>query len=265
MLRSNNPIFNGNTFNKPMTWDQFQASPAGAISAAVPRRMTIQGTITTTLILLAVTIASAVATWALLTPRPQLITLFMCGSIAIGYFSVMAVRAMPKRAMIVAPIFAVIEGIAAGSISLVYAKYFGANPGGPALIITAVLATMGVAGSMLVAYYFRVVRSSPMLVRIVGAAWLGVMFLVVAQFMLQLVLGLSIPYIWDTGIVGIGVTLVIVGLAATTLVIDFDYIERGAAESLPKEYEWVGAFGLLVTLVVLYTWILRLLAMLRSE
>ena len=46
---------------------------------------------------------------------------------------------------------------------------------------------------------------------------------------------------------------------------DFDFIEKGAQNVLPKDYEWFGAFGLMVTLVWLYMEILRLLAKLQDR
>jgi uncharacterized YccA/Bax inhibitor family protein len=65
--------------------------------------------------------------------------------------------------------------------------------------------------------------------------------------------------------VGIGFSLFVVVIAALNLIIDFDFIERGAAGGAPKFMEWYGAFGLLVTLVWLYLEILRLLSKLRSR
>ena len=77
--------------------------------------------------------------------------------------------------------------------------------------------------------------------------------------------GKSIPFIHDSGPIGIGFSLFVVGLAALNLVLDFDFIERGAAAGAPKYMEWDGAFGLLVTLVWLYLEILRLLAKLQDR
>ncbi len=269
MLRSNNPVFSGDTFNKPMTWDQFQSttSARGASSLTDVRshQMTIAGTITATLILLAVTAASAVVGWMWLKPNPHLIIPVWAGTVVVGFFSYLAVSRMPKYAMFTAPVFAIVEGLFCGALSVFYATQFGKNPGGPALIITAVLATFGVSGAMLLAYYFRIIRATPMFARIVIAATGGLFFLCLAQIMLHFVLGFTIPFIWDIGPIGIGFSLFIVGLAAANLVLDFDYIEQGVNDGLPKQYEWVGAFGLLVTLVWLYVSILRLLAYLRAS
>ena len=76
--------------------------------------------------------------------------------------------------------------------------------------------------------------------------------------------GAGIPYIHQSGWIGIGFSLFVVVIAALNLVLDFDFIEEGAARGAPKYMEWYGAFGLMVTLVWLYLEFLRLLAKLRD-
>jgi uncharacterized YccA/Bax inhibitor family protein len=74
-----------------------------------------------------------------------------------------------------------------------------------------------------------------------------------------------VPKIYDAGPVGIVFSLVVVGIAALNLILDFDLIERGAAQGAPKFMEWYGGFAIIVTLIWLYLEILRLLAKLRSR
>jgi uncharacterized YccA/Bax inhibitor family protein len=76
---------------------------------------------------------------------------------------------------------------------------------------------------------------------------------------------IQIPGIFGNGIVGIGFSLVVVIIAAMNLVLDFDMIEQGAQQGVPKYMEWYGGFALLVTLIWLYLEILRLLSKLRSR
>jgi uncharacterized YccA/Bax inhibitor family protein len=64
---------------------------------------------------------------------------------------------------------------------------------------------------------------------------------------------------------GIGFSLFVVVIAALNLVLDFDFIESGAAAGAPKYMEWYAAFGLMVTLIWLYLEVLRLLTKLRSR
>ena len=96
----------------------------------------------------------------------------------------------------------------------------------------------------------------------VATASIGVVYLI--TFVLSF-FGVRIPYIHGSGLIGIGFSLVVVGIAAFSLILDFDFIESGAANGAPKYMEWYGAFALMVTLVWLYLEILRLLSKLRSS
>ena len=77
--------------------------------------------------------------------------------------------------------------------------------------------------------------------------------------------GADLPFLHDAGPVGIGISLVIVGVAAFNLLLDFDFVERGVAAGAPAKTEWYAAFGLLVTIVWLYLELLRLLAILQGR
>ena len=74
---------------------------------------------------------------------------------------------------------------------------------------------------------------------------------------------MPVAYMHSSGPLGIGISMVVIFVAALNLVLDFDFIEKGAANGAPKHMEWYGAFGLLVTLVWLYLEVLRLLGRLR--
>ena len=90
------------------------------------------------------------------------------------------------------------------------------------------------------------------------------MLVYVATFILGL-FGVGVPYIHGSGLIGIGFSAFVVVIAALNLVLDFDFIEDGAERGAPKYMEWIGAFGLMVTLIWLYIEILHLLAKLRSR
>jgi uncharacterized YccA/Bax inhibitor family protein len=75
----------------------------------------------------------------------------------------------------------------------------------------------------------------------------------------------SVPFMYNSSALSIGLSLVIIAIAALNLVLDFDLIESGVSQGVPRYMEWYGAFGLLVTLVWLYLEILRLLAKTRSR
>jgi uncharacterized YccA/Bax inhibitor family protein len=83
--------------------------------------------------------------------------------------------------------------------------------------------------------------------------------------MLSLFGGPEIPYIHGSGPIGIGFSLLVIGLGALCLAADFDFIERGVENGAPKNLEWRAVFGLLVTVVWIYLEMLRLLAKMQSR
>src|SRR5690606_8304688 len=93
----------------------------------------------------------------------------------------------------------------------------------------------------------------------------GAIFLVYIISFIGGFFGFTVPYLHESSPIGIAISVVIVIIAALNLVLDFDYIENAAGRSVPKYFEWYGAFGLLITLVWLYLEILRLLSKLRNR
>ena len=96
------------------------------------------------------------------------------------------------------------------------------------------------------------------------AATGGIMLVYVADMAMGF-FGAHIPLINGSGMFGIGFSLLVVGIAAFNLLLDFDMIDRAAAEGAPRNMEWYGAFGLIVTLVWLYLELLRLLSKLQRR
>ena len=94
------------------------------------------------------------------------------------------------------------------------------------------------------------------------------MLSVLAVYLIQMIasfFGRGIPLIWESGPVGIIFSLVVIGIAAFSLIQDFFFIESASQNMLSKDYEWYGAMGLMITLVWLYIEILRLFAKLNSR
>ena len=98
----------------------------------------------------------------------------------------------------------------------------------------------------------------------VAAATGGIFLIYMATWILGM-FSVSIPFIHDSGLIGIGFSLFVVVIAALNLVLDFDFIENGAKAGAPKYMEWYAAFGLLVTLIWLYIEMLRLLSKLNRR
>ena len=99
---------------------------------------------------------------------------------------------------------------------------------------------------------------------VVRVLTMSVMLLYLVSFGLSFI-DIQIPFIHEGGMIGIGFSLFVIGLAAMNLVMDFEMIEQGEQHGLPADKEWVAAFSLLITLVWLYIEILRLVMKLRSN
>jgi uncharacterized YccA/Bax inhibitor family protein len=115
-----------------------------------------------------------------------------------------------------------------------------------------------------VLYRTGVIRVTDKMRRTVIGATLGVAVFYGISFLMSL-FGADISFFRSSSLISIGFSLLVAGLAAMNLALDFDFIERGEQSGLPKYFEWYAAFGLLVTMVWLYLEILRLLAKLRDR
>ena len=145
-----------------------------------------------------------------------------------------------------------------GAISRAYSiQYSG-------IVLQAVGATLGVFVAMLVMYRTGIIRVNDKFRRVVMSAMVGLLIFYGVSFLFNL-LGANITFFNDASLIGIGFSIFVAGLAAASLALDFDFIERGEKEGLPKQMEWFAALGVVITLVWLYLEILRLLAKLRDN
>jgi len=222
--------------------------------------MTIQGTVNKTGVLLLLTFAAAAWVWNLFftSGDAAAVTPYLIGG-AVGGFVVALVTIFKKPwAFATAPLYSVLEGFFLGGISAFFeARY-------PGIVMQAVGLTFGTLLGLLMAYKSGLIRATENFKLGVVAATGGIMLVYLATMVLGF-FGVAIPYIHGNGIIGIGFSLFVVVIAALNLVMDFDFIESGAAAGAPKFLEWYGAFALMVTLIWLYLEILRLLAKLSSR
>lgn len=220
--------------------------------------MTIQGTVNKTFLLLALLMSTAIFSWNVANNgESNLMGLIMFGLIGGLIFSLITIF-KPAVAKYTAPIYAMLEGLVLGSLSAIFEISY------PGIVINAVLLTVGILFFLLVLYSTRIIKATQKFYLGVTAATMGIGFVYLISFVLGF-FGIEVPYLHSNGLIGIGISVFIVIIAALNLVLDFDFIENGSRNGLPKYMEWYGAFGLLVTLVWLYLEILRLLAKLRSR
>jgi uncharacterized YccA/Bax inhibitor family protein len=248
-MRTSNPALNSKAF-------------AGLAPAA--ETMSIQGTVNKTLILLLLVCVSAAWIWSRYfnAPEPSQaladISLWMFGGLFGGLVMALVTIFKKSWAGITAPIYALLEGLFLGGISATFEAQY------PGIVVQAVGLTFGTLFCLLVAYTSRMIKVTQNFRLGVVAATGGIALLYLASMVLGF-FGINIPYIHQSGLIGIGFSLFVVVIAALNLVLDFDFIENAAAQGAPKYMEWYGAFGLIVTLVWLYLEILRLLSKLRSR
>ena len=164
----------------------------------------------------------------------------------------------PTTAPIVAPGYALLEGLFLGGISSIMEARF------PGIVIQAVGLTFGTLFALLFAYKSGLIKATENFKLGVAAATGGIFMMYMLSFILGF-FGMNVPFIHGNGIIGIGISGFIVVIAALNLVLDFDFIEHGVEQGAPKFMEWRAALGLMITLVWLYIEILHLLSKLRSR
>ena len=219
--------------------------------------MTVGGTINKCAILFAVVVMFAAIGWNVIGTRPELF-FGLWLAIGVGFILALVISFAPKTAPVLAPIYAACMGTFLGAISFVYE--FGYN----GIVQNAVLVTLAVFAMMLALYKVKALQATPAFTRGVMAATGAVCLVYIVSIVVNLAGG-RMPLLHDSGFWGIGISLVIVGIAALNLIIDFHRIEQGSAIGAAKHMEWYGAFALIVTLIWLYLEILRLLAKLQRR
>jgi uncharacterized YccA/Bax inhibitor family protein len=253
LMKTSNPALNGNTF------ENLPGIRYGGVLDETTR-MTLDGTVNKTGILLLCAVATAVWTWhSFLESRdpadvaPQMILgLF-------GGFIVALVTTFKKEwSPVTAPIYALLEGLVLGGISAFMDLRY------PGIAIQAVGLTFGTLLVLLLAYRSGLIPVTQKFRMGVVAATGGIAVFYLLSLLLGF-FGFHFTAINGNGVIGIGFSLIVVAVAALNLVLDFDFIERGVECGAPKYMEWYGAFGIIVTLVWLYLEIIRLLSKLRSR
>jgi len=255
-FRTSNPVFSSKSFGGFVT-----ADARGRIQpVAEPKMMTVQGTVDRTAILLAILVLAAIVPWRIAFGGGDPAGVMpLVGLGLVGGFVLALVTVFKKSwAKVTAPLYAACEGLVLGGVSAIYeARYQG-------IVLQAVGLTLGTLAVLLVAYKTRAIRATERFKTGVIAATGAIVLVYLVSWILRM-FGVDIGFIHSTGWIGIGISLVIVGVAALNLILDFDLIEQGAKQGAPKYMEWYGGFGVLVTLVWLYLEILRLLALLNNR
>jgi|TARA_B100001113_G_scaffold204818_1_gene167964 uncharacterized YccA/Bax inhibitor family protein len=235
--RSGNPAFTKNF--------------TGSYDIPVNERMTLDGAVNKTGILLSLCFGGAFVGW-------NIPTLMIPAAIVGFVLALVTIFRSPAKAGSTAPLYALSQGIFLGGITMIFETQF------PGIAIQAIGLTFGILASLLFCYKSGIIKPTENFRLMVFSATVGIGIVYLVSILINLFgSGEQVMMIHSSGPVGIGFSLFVVGIASLNLVLDFDFIEEGAEKGMPKYMEWYGAFSLMVTLIWLYMEILRLLAKLR--
>ncbi|MEJ6012721.1 Bax inhibitor-1/YccA family protein [Corynebacterium sp. H127] len=271
-MRSSNPVFSSLTKTKNAAGRGYAGAgyeqagyptygqPMGGYGAPAQteRAMTVDDVIAKTGITLGIIIAFAVLNFAIGMTVSMGFSVLLTMVGAIGGLIAVLVGTLGKKygSAAVTVIYAVFEGLFVGGFSLMIGGTNGA------LIGQAVIATIGVFVGMLWVYKAGVIRVTPKFTRFLTAALVGVLFLSLGNLVSALLFDFN-P-LRGGGMMAIGFSLLCIVLASLSFLQDFDVADQLVRSGAPAKMAWGVALGLAVTLVWLYTEILRLLSILRN-
>jgi uncharacterized YccA/Bax inhibitor family protein len=296
-MRSNNPVFaRSEEFNRastnaygnqtypgggygqqqgpygdPSTWGTGAPGMPGSTDLQADQgRMTVDSVVQKTAISLFIVVVAAALTWMftgdVVTEGNQvnddaigkLYLALMVGSFgAFGLSMVNSFKRVISPALVIA--FAALEGVALGAFS----KFIGMYVGDTGIVVQAVIGTFAAFAGTLAAYKILDIKVSQKFRTFVVAAMFGM----VALGLLEMVLGFFGNQIGFFGFGGLGLLFAVGGLVLGIfmLILDFDFVENGVAAGLPERESWRAAFALTVSLVWIYTNLLRILAIFQQD
>ncbi len=243
-LRTSNPALGENTFSR----------------AGYGPTMTIAGTVNKAGILMLCVAATAVWTWNQFYTTGDISSVsgYMLAGALGGFVAALVTIFKKQWSPVTAPIYALLEGLFLGSFSAMLEVRY------PGIAIQSVALTFGVCFCLLLAYRSGLIRATQKFTLGVVAATGGIALIYFGSMILGL-FHVQVPGIFGSGPIGILFSVAVVIVASLNLILDFSFIEQGAASGAPQYMEWYSAFGLMVTLIWLYLEIVRLLSKLRDR
>ncbi|GAA2970801.1 Bax inhibitor-1/YccA family protein [Actinokineospora diospyrosa] len=241
---------------------QDQGNPPGyggynAPPATNDRPMTVDDVVTKTAATLGVALVVGIITAVLvlgrtISPYPPMIIGLIAGLVL---SLVVIFKRTPNPALVLA--YSAAEGLFLGAITGIFESF------APGIAFQAILGTALVFITMLVVYKTGAVKVTPKLTKWIIGATAGAAGLMLVNLLLSM-FGVNLG-IRDAGPLGIGISLLFIGIAAFNFLLDFDMADQMIRSGTPSKFAWYVAFGLMTTLVWLYLEILRLLYMLQSS
>ncbi len=250
-MNSNNPFFKTKSFkeNNEVTHD--------AVVIDYNQTMTVSGTINKSFLMLILLIASAAVTWTM-AASGQNPMIFTIGGAIVALILVLVAAFKPHLSGYLAPGYAIFEGLFIGGISAIFEAMY------PGIVIQAVSCTFVTFMVCFGLYKYEFVKVNERFKSVVIAATLAIATYYLISWLLTLFTSFQ-PVHYGNSMMSIGISVFVIIIAALNLFLDFDQIEKGVQQKMPKYMEWYGAMGLMITLVWLYIEFLRLLSKLSSK
>jgi uncharacterized YccA/Bax inhibitor family protein len=180
------------------------------------------------------------------------------GGAIVGLILVVIAAFKPQYSPVLAPGYALFEGLFIGGVSAIFeAKY-------PGIVIQAVGATFVTFAVCLGLYKFKIVKVTEQFKSVVVAATLAIATYYLFSWLFSMFTSF-VPVHYGNSMTSIGISVFVIVIAALNLFLDFDRMEKGVEQKMPKFMEWFAAMGLIITLVWLYIEFLRLLSKLSSK
>ena len=246
----------------------YAVPPAGAVNTD---RMTVEDTVWKTVALFAALLVTAVVGWVwtlstAATSGPNMAPwlIGMIGGFVLAMVNIF--KKQPSVPLIVA--YAAFQGLFVGGISAYFEFLF------PGIVMQATLATLAVVGVTLALFANGKIRASKKATKIFMIAMIGYAVFSLLNLILMwtnvipagMMFGIHSEPSFLFGIPwGVIIGVLVVIMAAYSLVLDFDMVQRGVRNGAPRKMAWTAAFGIMVTVIWLYVEILRILAILRNN
>ena len=252
-----NPVLNEKSFAP----ERVVAIDSSALAAGRRTTMSLDGVVQKTALLLALVVASGAVGWQLAPTSEGTVTIPLwalpAALAALGVALITFYR--PHLARFTGPTYAVLEGLVAGTISAAYNARFNG------IVVQAIGLTLAIAFGLLVLFATGRIKVTPRFQAIIITATFAILVVSLAQLALNLVFGASVPWLFSSGLIGTAFCLFVSFVAASNLLLDFNFIQRGIDGGAPRHMEWYAGFAVCVHLVWLYLEVLRLLGRFRSR
>ena len=253
-MNSNNPFFKNKAFTNT---SRVEDTVHEAKVIDYNQTMTVSGTINKSFLMLILLVASAAITW-IMTFNGQNPMIIAIGGAIVGFVLVLIATFKPQYSTFLAPGYAIFEGLFIGGISAIFEVMY------PGIVIQAVSCTFVTFMVCFGLYKYEIVKVTEKFRSVVIAATLAIATYYLISWLLSMFTSFQRVDQGNSWI-SIGISVFVIVIAALNLFLDFDQIEKGVQQKMPKYMEWYSAMGLMITLVWLYIEFLRLLSKISSR